>query len=221
MIKTCKNPICGHDWEVHNDDDGGCASCPCKKFEAEAEKAQLRYSKGVAQKGCGKLLMTSRQERDDAVLCGDKDWQTEEIQLCDSCSGNHSPQDVVNPSNSQRGHLEGNHTRQDSMRGRDKEKLQPCSAMPVEKEPDASVDQNTIEISGSDFDLSEKINPLQLFDELILYLKVEDVKTFIRKLNEVVNSHQLPEKTPWFEAYNNILRGILYEIDELAGEKLR
>ncbi|KKN27623.1 hypothetical protein LCGC14_0862600 [marine sediment metagenome] len=86
MIKTCKNPICGHDWEVHNDDDGGCASCPCEKFEAEAEKAQLRYSKGVAQKGCG---WTGKRYEETGERCT-------KYNLCPSCSGNHTRHMRVN-----------------------------------------------------------------------------------------------------------------------------
>ena len=45
----CKNPICGHDWEVHNDDDGGCVICPCKKFEdnytRQGSKVKLNTSR--------------------------------------------------------------------------------------------------------------------------------------------------------------------------------
>ncbi|KKK71294.1 hypothetical protein LCGC14_2915380, partial [marine sediment metagenome] len=46
------------------------------------------------QKGCGKIL---NQEMPEVSLkCGEK--QDGELFLCPSCSGNHSPQDVVNPS---------------------------------------------------------------------------------------------------------------------------
>ncbi|HDZ27928.1 MAG TPA: hypothetical protein ENH65_15635 [Candidatus Aminicenantes bacterium] len=159
MIKTCKNPICGHDWEVHNDDDGGCASCPCEKFEAEAEKAQLRYSKGVAQKGCGKIL--NKEMPRVSLLCGEK--QDGELFLCPSCSGNHSPQDVVNPSNSQRGHLEGNHT--------PRKDLNPGE----EKEPNGA--DLIVNPSGSDFDLSVIMKkPIKELNNREKYLRYK--KTF-------------------------------------------
>ena len=63
--KVCE---CGCDWEIHNDDDGGCANpdCKCKKFKE--------------QKGCGKFLFMYFA---NPVECGD--FEVGRIQLCPKC----------------------------------------------------------------------------------------------------------------------------------------
>ncbi len=111
--------------------------------------------KGLPQKkGCGKMFgkVPLKCGEDKEVLFPKR------TALCPSCSGNHSPQDVVNPSNSQRGHLEGNHTRQTKPKKRGDNNQTPATSFsdgdtgqPAEKEPDRATT-----LSGSDFDLSEK-----------------------------------------------------------------
>ena len=60
--KVCE---CGCDWEIHNDDDGGCANpdCKCKKFKE--------------QKGCGEMQLQSEAKR-YVLHCG-------EIWICPKC----------------------------------------------------------------------------------------------------------------------------------------
>ena len=103
------------------------------------------------QKGCGKP--TGYMHGNEQIKCGE--YLMRETQLCPACSGNHSP------SSRKRAGLA-------------------CAIHTEDKEPDAKLVTDMSETSGSDFDLSEKIDEYGVpSGGKVVYVK--DVKTFIKK----------------------------------------
>ena len=71
----------------------GCTNCYGKKKDCKCKLPSFhrispqRYDKlkfDIVEKSCGKEIMTSRTNRDDAIHCGEVLFS--EIQLCSECS---------------------------------------------------------------------------------------------------------------------------------------
>ena len=68
--KVCE---CGCDWEIHNDDDGGCANpdCKCKKFKEK--------------KGCGKFFQKETGLYDEDGIPEFENGICNKSDLCPKC----------------------------------------------------------------------------------------------------------------------------------------
>ncbi|KKM04649.1 hypothetical protein LCGC14_1762060 [marine sediment metagenome] len=59
-----------------------------------------------------------------------------------------------------------------------------------------------------EFNLSEKIDVISSFGEIIRYLKVSDIKEFFKRIDKIIRNPKLSRM------------GMIERIDKLAGEKL-
>ena len=76
----------------------------------------------------------------------------------------------------------------------------------------------------TEFDLSEKIYgsiDLLTSEPRPNYLKLKDVKEFIKKLKEIIESEIFEIKNTNYEGCNKVKDEIIKEIDKLAGKDLK
>lgn len=219
----CKN--CGHEKVFHKDimkntKDKYCVHCKleekrviCKQF-TPSEKITTNYDKDnikyLKDTGCGKMAIFDMKEYG---ICGDGET------LCPSCSklkptnecqissSNHSPQ--MSTANA----LSSNQKAED----RDEDK---------ESDEKYTVFSNSNSDSGSDFNLSDKIQKVREIRELYGDLEIifnKDVKESIKKLKEASNPDiwEMPKNNlEWERGFNRAMLLIEMEIDKIFGDKL-